>query len=114
MRRIFYLRVSPRIKSVACGGGNIEVASVTLNKTEITLEEGGEGTLTATVNPENATDKTVSWTSSNEAVSTVLNGKVKAVKEGTATVTAKAGAKTAECKVTVTKQIGRASCRERV
>ncbi len=87
----------------ACGGGNIEVASVTLNKTEITLEEGGEGTLTATVNPENATDKTVSWTSSNEAASTVLNGKVKAVKEGTATVTAKAGAKTAECKVTVTK-----------
>lgn len=45
---------------MACGGGNIEVASVTLKKTEITLEEGGEGTLTATVNPENATDKTVS------------------------------------------------------
>lgn len=87
----------------ACGDGKVEVTNVTLNKTEISLEIGGEETLTATVTPENATDKTVSWKSSDEAVATVQNGTVKAIKDGTATVTAKVGDKTAECNVTVTK-----------
>ena len=52
--------------------------------------------------PDNATDKTVTWTSDKPAVATVdATGKVTAVAEGEATITAKAGDKTATCKVTV-------------
>lgn len=80
----------------------IEVESVTLNKTEITLEAGTTETLTATVLPENATDKTVTWETSNAEVATVANGVVTAVAKGEATITAKAGEKSATCKVTVT------------
>ncbi|MEG1070141.1 MAG: Ig-like domain-containing protein, partial [Ruthenibacterium sp.] len=73
------------------------------NKTKLLLIEGDSETLTATVLPENATDKTVTWTSSNAAVATVANGKVTAVKAGTATITAKtANGKSATCAVTVT------------
>ena len=79
----------------------VDVESVTLNKTETTLEIGGTETLTATVLPENATDKTVTWETSNAEVATVANGVVTAVAKGEATITAKAGEKTATCKVTV-------------
>ena len=58
-------------------------------------------TLTYTITPENATDKTVTWTSSDETVATVENGVIKAIKAGEATITAKAGDKTATCAVTV-------------
>ncbi len=77
------------------------VESVTLNKTELTLEVGGEETLTATVAPDDATDKAVTWSSDNTAVATVENGKVTAIAAGTAAITAKAGDKTAACTVTV-------------
>ena len=88
---------------VACNDeeGTTAVESVTLNKTELTLEVGGEETLTVTVAPDDATDKTVAWTSDNTAVATVENGKVTAVAAGNATITAKAGDKTAACAVTV-------------
>ena len=79
----------------------IPVTSMWLDKSELELTEGDEAVLTATVMPENATDKTVTWTSSNTSVATVTNGKVKAVKAGTATITAKAGDKSAKCTVTV-------------
>ncbi len=79
----------------------ISVESVTLNKTELSLEPGGTETLTATVKPDNATDKTVTWSTSNAEVATVTDGKVTAIKEGEATITAKAGEKSATCKVTV-------------
>ena len=80
------------------------VESVTLGKTELALVVNeADVTLTATVKPDDATDKTVTWTSSNPAVATVdANGKVHAVAEGTATITAQAGDKTATCKITVT------------
>ena len=78
-----------------------EVTSVTLNKTTASLRAGETVTLTATVNPADATDKTVTWTSSDQTVATVLNGVVTAKKVGTATITAKAGSKTATCKITV-------------
>ena len=81
----------------------ILVESVTLGKTELELIIGqADVTLTATVKPDDATDKTVTWTSSNPAVATVdANGTVHAVAEGTATITAQAGEKTATCVVTV-------------
>ena len=80
----------------------VAVTSVTLNKTELTLKEGESETLTATVKPDDATDKTVTWSTSDASIATVdQNGKVTAVKEGTATITAKAGDKSATCTVTV-------------
>lgn len=84
-------------------GGETDVAveSVSLNKTSLTLVEGNSESLTATVTPDNATNKTVTWSSSNTAVATVENGVVKAVGAGTATITATAGEKSATCAVTV-------------
>jgi uncharacterized protein YjdB len=83
------------------------VSRVTLDKTTLTLTEGDTATLTATVSPADATDKTVTWSTSDAAIATVDNGKVTAVKEGSAkiTVTTKDGGKTAECTVTVNKKI---------
>ena len=78
------------------------VSGVALDKTSAELQVGKTLTLTATVTPDNATDKAVAWTSSNDAVATVdANGIVTAKVEGTATITATAGGKTATCTVTV-------------
>lgn len=65
---------------------------------------GGNETLVATVTPGNADDKTVTWTSSAEAVATVSNGVVTAVSAGSAdiTVTTTDGNFTAKCTYTVT------------
>ena len=83
---------------------SVLVESVSLNKSTTTIAAGSNETLTATVTPDNATDKTVKWTSSDTTVATVdSNGKVTAVKEGSATITATAGGKSATCTVTVTK-----------
>ncbi len=81
------------------------VESVTINKTTLKLEVGKTATLTATVSPADAVDKTVSWTSSDAGVASVdANGKVTAQKEGKATITVTTtdGNKTATCEVTVT------------
>jgi len=83
----------------------ISVQSVTLNKNSATMKVGGsEGTLTLTaiVNPSNASNKTVTWTSSNTSVATVnSNGVVTAVGLGNATITATSGGKYATCEITV-------------
>lgn len=81
------------------------VSKVTLDKTTLSLAKGESATLTATVSPSTATDKTVTWKSDKEAVATVDKmGKVTAVGAGTATITVTTtdGGKTATCKVTVT------------
>ena len=80
------------------------VSNITLDKTELSLSIGDSETLTATIEPDNATNKTVTWSSNNEAVATVDNGKVTAVAEGeaTITVTTEDGTFTATCKVKVT------------
>ena len=80
---------------------DVPVTSVTLSSTALTLTVGETATLTATVGPENATDKTVTWTVDGDAVS-VKDGLVTAVKAGTATVKATSGNASASCKVTVT------------
>ncbi|HGH3397974.1 TPA: Ig domain-containing protein [Enterococcus faecium] len=76
-----------------------------MNKTTATLTVGATETLSAAVSPETATDKSVKFTSSDETIATVtpVQGKVTAVKAGTATITATtSNDKTATCKVTVT------------
>ena len=85
----------------------INVTGVTLNKTSLTLVEGNKSTLTATVKPSNATNKGVTWASSNTSVVTVdSKGNIKAVKPGTATitVTTKDGNYKATCTITVTEK----------
>ena len=81
----------------------IAVTSVTLTSSELTLVVGeADVTLTCKVLPDDADDKTVTWTSSNLAVATVdATGTVHAVAAGEATITAKAGEQTATCKITV-------------
>ena len=81
---------------------SVNTESIILDKTTLSLAVGESAILTATVKPDDATDKTVTWSSSDESVAKVDNGKVTAVKSGKATVTAKCGGKTAECVVTVT------------
>ena len=76
--------------------------SITFDKTELTLTIGASDKLTATVLPENVTDKTVTWSTSDAAIATVDNeGNVTAISVGEATVMATCGDKTATCKVTV-------------
>lgn len=84
--------------------GSTEVTSVTLNKSALSLEVGKTGKLSATVLPNSATNKSVTWFSNNEAVATVsTNGTVTARKAGTAVITARtANGKSASCTVTVT------------
>ena len=82
---------------------SVAVSSVGLNSTSITLKNIRNYKLTATVSPSNASNKTITWTSSNSNVARVdVNGNVTAVNAGTATITAKSNnGKTTTCKVTV-------------
>ena len=80
----------------------IPVESITLNKTEAEIFVGAEEKLTATVLPEDATNKDVTWTSSDTTIATVdSNGKVTAKSVGTAAIKAKAGDKSATCTIKV-------------
>ena len=79
----------------------IVVEEISFNKTSVSLKAGETVTLTATVKPDDATDKTVTWSTSDATVATVSNGVVTAKKVGTATITAKAGDKSATCEITV-------------
>ena len=84
---------------------NLPVTNITLNETELTLEVDDTATLVATIDPDNATDKGVTWTSDDESVATVdENGNVTAIGAGNAviTVTTNNNDKTATCMVTVT------------
>ena len=84
----------------------VEVESVSLNKSEMTLTEGESETLAATVTPDNAENKSIKWSSNNEAVATVdANGTVTAKSAGTAVITATStNGKSAGCTVTVEKK----------
>ena len=80
---------------------SVSISGSGVSNGKLSLKSGASVQLTATVNPSNATDKTVSWTSSNSSAAKVSDGKVTAVKAGTATITATAGGKTASVVVTV-------------
>ncbi|MDW3623090.1 Ig-like domain-containing protein [Enterococcus faecium] len=83
----------------------MDPSGVTLNKTTTTLVVGASETLSATVLPADATDKSVKYSSSDEEIATVtpVQGKITGIAAGKATITAKtANGKTAVCEVTVT------------
>ena len=83
---------------------NVPVDRVALSPSTLNLKEDETGTLTATVEPSNATNKNVTWESSNTSVATVdATGEVTAIGAGTATITATADGKSATCTVTVTR-----------
>ena len=84
-------------------GSLVDVTGVTLNKNSTTLSVGDTETLTATIAPTEATNKVVTWGSSDDAVATVVDGVVTAVAEGTATITVTTddGGYTDNCVVTV-------------
>lgn len=88
---------------VTVNAKHIPVSAVTLDKEEVTLIIEDKVTLTATVAPENASNKTIVWTSSDESIATVKDGEVTALKIGEAIITATSedGGKKATCKVTV-------------
>lgn len=93
---------------VACGPKEdpvVAVTGVSLSQTSVSLDVGGSISLTATVSPSDATDKTVTWTSSNAGVASVSGGVVTALAEGSATITATAGSKSAKCEVTVKRKV---------
>ena len=112
--RVTAVKAGKATITAKCGGKTAEctvtvtvpTGSVTLDKTTLSLAVGESATLTAMVKPDDATDKNVTWTSSDESVAKVADGKVTAVKSGKATITAKCGGKTAECAVTVTVPTG--------
>ena len=122
MSTIFTSHISLRIKSIAlmlamiagvfasCGPQEpevvvVDVSEVSVSPTTLSLFTGDTGNLTATVSPSNAYVKTVTWTSSDPSVAKVDNGKVTALKEGEAIITATAGGKHATCVVTVTTKV---------
>ena len=91
--------------TVTVNQGNVAVTGVKLDKSTAAVNVNGTTQLTATVEPSNAANKSVTWTSSNNNIATVdANGKVtgKAVGSATIQVTTTDGKKTASCTVTVT------------
>ena len=89
--------------TVSVTDSTVHVTGVSLNKNSTSITVGGSETLTATVSPNNATNKNVFWTSSNSDVATVSNGTITAVATGNATITVTTvdGSHTATCSVTV-------------
>lgn len=87
--------------SITVSKGVVAVTSVALNKTTLELTEGDSETLTATVKPDDATDKTVMWSSSNPMIASVSNGQVVANSLGETFITASVASLSAKCKVTI-------------
>ena len=90
--------------SAQTGGDNVPADSITFDQDEVELTVGESEKLEITISPDNATDKTVAWSSSDESVVTVdENGKITAIKAGTATITVTtSNGLTATCTITVT------------
>lgn len=87
--------------SVSVRSKVIHVESISFDKNSIELSVGEYRILVATILPDNVTDRTIIWTSSDEAIATVADGCIHGLSKGEVTITAEAEGKTAECKVTV-------------
>ncbi|MBO5878442.1 MAG: Ig domain-containing protein, partial [Alistipes sp.] len=79
----------------ACGGDDgvsttVPVSGIKLDKSSLSLEIGQKATLTATIAPSDATNKSITWSSANQNIATVNNGVVSGVAAGETTITAKA------------------------
>ena len=88
------------------GDSKIHVESVSIDQDNITMYEGDEYRLTATISPDKATEKTLNWTSSNKLIATVnQNGVVTALKDGQTVITASSvdGNKSDTCAIRVEK-----------
>lgn len=79
----------------------IPISSVSISPTSCEIVAGRTRTVSATVLPDNATDKNITWSTDNLSVATVLNGVITAVSPGSCTITASAGGRSAGCRVTV-------------
>jgi len=88
-------------KSVKAGWAEIMVTGITLNRTSLQLSGGESFTLTASVTPDGAHDKSVAWSSSNSSVASVNGGTVTAKGAGSCVITAVCGSVSASCTVTV-------------
>ncbi|PKM76219.1 MAG: hypothetical protein CVU90_13305 [Firmicutes bacterium HGW-Firmicutes-15] len=83
--------------------GNVAATKITVTPITAILKVGANKTLAGVITPANATDKTIGWASSDEAIATVDSlGKVTAIATGTATITASQGSLSAVCSITVT------------
>ena len=105
-------RQSPQQNPISGDSGSSEVyvTEISLSQSGLSLTVGQSFTLSASVSPSNATNKSVTWTSSNSAVATVNRGVVKAQKAGTAMIYAvSSNGKKASCLVTVTEKQSAAS-----
>ena len=81
---------------------NIEIQDISFEKSSTAIVKGDSKILTTIITPSKATNKNITWTTSDNSIATVLNGKVTAISTGTATITAKtSNGKTATCNITV-------------
>ncbi|MDR2910054.1 MAG: Ig-like domain-containing protein [Bacteroidales bacterium] len=107
MNRFFAIALAVTVLFTACDKDEVKVTGVSLNKPALVLIEGASETLTAAVTPANADNKNITWKSDKPDIATTdANGKITAVKAGTATVTVTTddGRLTASCTVTVSEK----------
>lgn len=100
-----YYYADGKTNTVKCGitVRDVFVTGVSLDRHQLAVKEGDRAILTATLSPVNATNKNVTWTSSDTSVAEVSNGVIIAKKKGTAVITVRTndGGKTDSCEVTV-------------
>lgn len=100
-----YATTSAQVQIKTPTSVSVPVEKVTLDKSSLMLMEGQTGSISATVEPANATNKTVRWSCNNRTVASVdASGTVTALREGRATITAKAGNYSASCEVIVQRE----------
>ena len=101
--RQYYTNNTPYYLTLSYKEPFINVSSISLDPTSLSMEPGSQKTIVPTVLPNNATDKTLIWQSNNPSVATVENGAVTAISVGSATITASSadGEITASCSVVV-------------
>ena len=104
MRRIGYTLLCCLLTLASCGDKDpviVPVEGLAVEPARLEAEVGGTGTLVAQITPENATDKTVFWSSGDESIATVVDGVVTGLKTGRTTILARTGPFEASCAVTV-------------